>query len=106
MATKKKETWRSRVTGENLLKIFENETEICMFDTETTGLNAMEDVIIQISAIKCRLPDMEEIGRIDYYINPEKPLPAKITEITGITDDFLKDKPTEKEIFPEIRNTS
>lgn len=99
---KKKETWRSRATGENLLKIFEEENEICMFDTETTGLNAQEDVIIQLSAIKIRLPDIEEVDRIDLYINPERPLPAKITEITGITDEFLKGKPTEKEVFSEI----
>lgn len=96
-------TWRSRKTGENLLNIFEKFQDICVFDTETTGLKSLEgDTIIQISAIKLNISDMAEKERLNLYINPERPLPAKITEITGITDELLADKPTESEAFSAI----
>ena len=100
--TKTKPTWRSSKTGENLLNIFANQEAICVFDTETTGLDATTDRIIQISGIKLDAKTFEEISRIDMYINPGYPLPAKITEITGITDAMLADKPTEAEAFPVI----
>lgn len=102
MATRAKTTWRSSKTGENLLKIFAEHEEVCVFDTETTGLDGDNDRIIQISGIKLNTKTFEEINRIDMYINPGSPLPAKITEITGITDAMLADKPTEEEAFPMI----
>ena len=104
MATKKKaKTWRSKVTGENLLKIFAEENEICVFDTETTGLKPLGgDTIIQISALKLKLDDFSEIDRLDMYINPGRPLPPKITEITGITDEFLSTHPLERDAFARI----
>ena len=47
---KKAPTWRSKATGENLLRIFAEEKEICVLDTETTGLRCLGgDTIIQIS---------------------------------------------------------
>lgn len=95
-------TWRSKATRENLLKIFNEEKEVIVFDTETTGLNAQRDRIIQISAIKFATESMDEISRLDLYIKPPFELEPKITKITGITNEFLKGKPTEKELFPEI----
>lgn len=100
---KQSKTWRSKATGENLLKIFAEEKEICVFDTETTGFKALGgDTIIQISALKMRLEDMSEIDRLDMYINPGRPLPPKITAITGITDDLLSTQPFEQEVFSQI----
>ena len=66
-----------------------------VFDFETTGFNAGGfDSIIEIGAVKIK--DGEIIERYDELINPGRPLPNKITEITNITDDMLKDKDNEE----------
>ena len=66
-----------------------------VFDFETTGFNAGgADSIIEIGAVKIK--DGEIIERYDELINPGRPLPKKITEITNITDSMLQDKDTEE----------
>lgn len=62
-----------------------------VFDTETTGLKPSECDVIEFSAVKAD-KDGNIIDEIDVYINPGYPLPEKITEITGITDDELSAK--------------
>ena len=67
----------------------------CVFDFETTGFNAGgEDTIIEIGAVL--IQNGEIIDRFDELINPGRKLPDKITELTGITDEMLKDKDTEE----------
>ncbi len=67
----------------------------CVFDFETTGFNAGgEDTIIEIGAVL--LKNGEIIDRFNELINPGKPLSSKITELTSITDEMLKDKDTEE----------
>ena len=69
--------------------------EYVVFDFETTGFNAGgADSIIEIGAVKIK--DGEIIDRYDELINPGKPLPKKITELTNITDEMLKDKDNEE----------
>ena len=78
--------------------------EILIFDTETTGLRS-DDQIIQFSGIYYSIDDSGEMtikDMMDVYINPGRPLDAKITEITGITDEMLKDAPCEEEMGPKI----
>ncbi len=66
-----------------------------VFDLETTGFNAGgADSIIEIGAVK--LKNGEIIDTFDELIDPGKPLSAKITEITHITDDMLKGKMNEE----------
>ena len=71
-----------------------------VFDLETTGLDLVKDRIIQISYIKVYPDGKEERG--DELINPERPIPQMITELTGISDDDVKDKPTFKELAQTI----
>lgn len=67
----------------------------CVFDFETTGFNAGGgDTIIEIGAVLIR--NGEIIERYDELINPGRPLPKNITEITSITDEMLKDKDNEE----------
>lgn len=94
--------WRTSKTKELLFEALGNATEFIVFDTETTGFSAEKNHIIQISGIKFTVSpdlDVKEIGRIDCYINPMYSLPPKIIEITGITDEFLVDKPDEETVF-------
>ncbi|MDY5655593.1 MAG: exonuclease domain-containing protein [Prevotella sp.] len=72
---------------------------LVIFDLETTGLDLVKERIIQLSYIKV-MPNGEEI-RHDYTINPEKPIPAEVTELTGISDADVAGKPT----FMELAKT-
>lgn len=76
---------------------------LVVFDLETTGLDCVKDRLIQISYIKVYPDGREE--RKNQYINPEKPIPAEVVELTGITNKDVKDAPTFKEIAPELAET-
>lgn len=63
-------------------------TTYVVFDTETTGFNAGgKDQMIEIGAVK--IASGEIIDRFDEFINPGRPLPQKIVDLTCITDDDL-----------------
>ncbi len=73
------------------------ETTFVVFDTETTGFNAGgEDQMIEIGAVK--ICGDEIIDRFDELIDPKRPLPQKITELTCITDSMLKGKDDEETV--------
>lgn len=75
---------------------------LVVFDLETTGLDLVNDRIIQLSYIKVFPDGKEERGNI--LINPERPIPSLISQLTGITDDDVKDKPAFKDIAHELNN--
>ena len=66
-----------------------------VFDFETTGFNAGGvDSIIEVGAVKIK--NGEILDRYDELINPNRPLPQKITELTNITDAMLEGKDNEE----------
>ena len=69
---------------------------LVVFDFETTGLDLVKDRIIQLSYIKVMTNGEEERG--NYLINPECNIPNMITQLTGISNDDVKDKPTFKQM--------
>lgn len=73
---------------------------LIVFDLETTGLDLVNDRIIQISYIKVNTDGTEE--RSNLFVNPEKPIPAEVVALTGISNDDVKDKPTFKELAPTL----
>ena len=73
---------------------------LVVFDLETTGLDLVRDRIIQLSYIKV-MPDGEE-RRENLLVNPGKAIPQEVTELTGISNDDVKDAPTFKEIAPTL----
>ena len=69
---------------------------LVVFDLETTGLDMVKDRVIQLSFIKVYPDGKEERG--DYLINPECVIQPIITQLTGISNEDVKDKPTFKQL--------
>ena len=75
---------------------------LVIFDLETTGLDIVKARIIQISYIKVHPDGREERG--DMLLNPEMPIPPFVTELTGISNEDVKDKPTFKQVAAQLAN--
>ena len=73
---------------------------LVVFDLETTGLDLVKDRIIQLSFIKVYPDGREERG--NELVNPERPILPEITELTGISNDDVKGKPTFKQLAPRL----
>lgn len=73
---------------------------LVIFDLETTGLDLVNDRIIQISFIKVYPDGKEERG--DYLVNPEKPIPSEISALTGISDVDVANAKTFKQLSSEL----
>ncbi len=65
--------------------------EFVCFDIETTGFSSLHDAIIEIGAVL--LKDGEVVDRFDTFVDPERPIPPKITELTHITDEMVQGAP-------------
>ncbi len=70
------------------------------FDLETTGFSFVHERITEFGAVKIR--NGEIIDRLQSFINPQKKISLKIANLTGITDDLVKDAPTIEEFMPRI----
>ena len=75
---------------------------LVIFDLETTGLDLVKDRVIQLSYIKVYPNGKEERG--DELINPEMQIPELITQLTGISNDDVKDKPSFKQLAKKIED--
>ena len=72
------------------------EDTFVVFDTETTGFYAGSDQMIEIGAVK--IQNGKILDRFDELIDPHRPLPKKITELTFITDEMLAGKDSEEDV--------
>lgn len=72
------------------------------FDLETTGIDILNDRIVEISILKYYPDKREEITT--YLVNPQRTIPAESTAIHGISDKDVEGKPTFKELAPDILN--
>lgn len=73
---------------------------LIVFDLETTGLDLVNDRIIQISYIKVSPNGTEE--RRNLFVNPERPIPPEVVDLTGISDDDVRQEPTFRQLAPEL----
>lgn len=76
------------------------DTTFVVFDIETTGFSPIKNKIIEIGAVKVR--NGEILERFSEFINPEVPIPYRITKLTSITDDMVIDAPTREVIIPRF----
>lgn len=97
--------WRNLEKNRQLLKEAARSGAFIVFDTETTGLKA-EDQIVEFAGFKCLYKNGEfcHYDVLHLYIKPDRPMPEEVTEINGLTDEFLSDKMSEREAFPIIRD--
>ena len=75
-------------------------SEYVIFDTETTGLSAVYDSIIEIGATK--MLNGEVIDRFDEFINPGHPLSEVTTNLTSITTEMVENAPDETVIISKF----
>lgn len=91
---------------DDISKILKEENDLpltqdfVVFDIETTGFSAFSDAIIEIGAVKIQNKIITE--KYNRLINPKRKIPAKITELTTITDEDVKDKDTIEVVLPEF----
>ncbi|MBR3113950.1 MAG: 3'-5' exonuclease [Methanobrevibacter sp.] len=77
--------------------------KVIYFDTETTGLNSKFDRIIELAMLT--VEDGEIKDEYDKFVNIGRDLPAKITQITGITnDDLILKGESEAHIAEDLKN--
>ena len=86
-----------KAKGRSVVRIPKHYTVV---DTETTGLDSQKDRLIEIAAIRVR--GGKEVARFETLVKPGRKLSKKISELTGITDEELKDAPKPQECLPEF----
>jgi DNA polymerase-3 subunit epsilon/ATP-dependent DNA helicase DinG len=74
--------------------------DLVALDLETTGLDPVNDAIIEVGAV--RIKDGELIESFSTLINPGRPIPAHITHLTGIQPDDVVDKPGIEGVLPGL----
>ena len=71
-----------------------------VFDLETTGFSPIKDKIIEIGAVKVEKGKITD--KFSTFVNPQIPIPFKITQLTSITDAMVMDAPPIEEVLPQF----
>ena len=71
-----------------------------VFDLETTGFSPIKDRIIEIGAVKVAAGEI--IDRFSAFVNPKRPIPFEITQLTGITDEMVMESEDIETVLPQF----
>jgi len=74
--------------------------EVVILDFETTGFSPISNEIIQIGEI--RMKNQEIIDKFERYVKPINPIPLEITDLTGITDEHVRDTKSLKSSLQDL----
>ena len=85
--------------SDSLQSLFSRCDSVLVFDTETSGLSWQRDEIIEFSAIRLTASGTEEV---DEFVRCTRSLPPRIVELTGITDELLREEGIGKQAFAEL----
>lgn len=75
-------------------------TEYVTLDIEATGFNPKKHKILEIAV--CKIKDGDIVDEFTTFVNPKQPIHQAITEITGITEDMLKEAETIDKVIPKL----
>lgn len=73
-----------------------------MLDTETTGLDATDDRLIEIGAVYVTSGDKDKRPKFEQLVDPQRPLPEFISRLTGIGDGMLRGEPAADAAMPRL----
>ena len=76
-------------------------TQYVIFDVETTGLSAIYDKVIELSAVK--MENGNVIDQFEEFIDPGFPLSETTINLTSITDEMVRGSLSEEEVFKKFR---
>ena len=76
------------------------DTEYCVLDIETTGLSFRTEKITELGAVIYK--NGEVLREFECFVNPEKPIPEEVVEVTHITDEMVKDAETIENVLPKF----
>ena len=76
------------------------DTTYCVLDLETTGFSPRLEKITEIGVMKYQ--DGKVIDKFSCFVNPEKSIPPRVVEVTGITDDMVRNAETIDKVFPKL----
>lgn len=76
------------------------DTTYCVLDLETTGFSATTEKITEVGIMK--MQNGEVVDSFSCFVNPEKHIPQRVSEVTNITDEMVADSETIDKVFPKI----
>ena len=84
----------------HVLQLPLDEADLVVVDIETTGQRISETGVTEIGAV--RLRGLQPVERFDRLVNPGRPIPPYVAQLTGISDAMVADAPPLAAVLPEF----